>query len=65
MSKKEAIKKQIKAVQHTGKVNMCDAVGVALLAKKLGFKELVEFVQTDAYATFIFTGDESLLESEV
>lgn len=61
MSKKETIKKQIKALQRTGKVNMCDVVGVTLLAKKLDFKELVEFAQTDAYVTFIFTGDESLL----
>lgn len=65
MSKREAIKKQIKAIQRTGKVNMCDSVGVTLVAKKLGFKELVEFAQTDAYVTFVFTGDESVLpESE-
>lgn len=65
MSKKEAIKTQIKAIQRTGKVNMCDVVSVTLLAKKLGFTELVEFAQTDAYVTFVFTGDESLLsESE-
>lgn len=61
MSKKEAIKKQIEAIQRTGKVNMCDVVGVTLIAKKLGFKELVEFAQTDAYVTFVFTGDESML----
>ena len=61
MSKREAIKKQIKAIQHTGKVNMCDSVGVTLVAKKLGFEELVEFAQTDAYVTFVFTGDESVL----
>lgn len=65
MSRNETIKKQIKTIQRTGKVNMCDVVGVTLMAKKLGFKELVEFAQTDAYVTFIFTGDLSLLsESE-
>jgi hypothetical protein len=61
MSKKEVIKKQIKAIQRTGKVNMCDSVGVALIAKKLGFDELLAFVQTDNYVTFVFTGDESIL----
>lgn len=65
MSRKEAIKKQIETIRRMGKVNMCDVVGVTLSAKKLGFNELVEFAQTDAYVTFVFTGDESLLsESE-
>lgn len=65
MGRNETIKNQIKTIQHMGKVNMCDVVGVTLIAKKLGFKELVEFAQTDAYVTFIFTGDSSLLsESE-
>lgn len=61
MSRKKTVKKQIKAIQRTGTVNMCDVVGVTLLAKKLGFQELVEFAQTDAYVTFIFTGDDSSL----
>ena len=61
MGRNETIKKQIKTIQHMGNVNLCDVVGVTLIAKKLGFKELVEFVQTDAYVTFIFTGDESVL----
>ena len=61
MGRNETIKKQIKTIQHTGKVNMCDVVGVTLIAKKLGFKELVEFAQTDAYVTFVLTGDESVL----
>ena len=65
MSRNETIKKQIETIQHTGKVDMCDVVGVTLIAKKLGFKELVEFAQTDAYVKFVFTGDLSLLsESE-
>jgi hypothetical protein len=61
---KEKIKSQIKAIQRTGKVNMCDSVGVALIARKLGFRELVDFVQTDNYVSFIFTGDESYLPEE-
>lgn len=61
MSRNETIKKQIEAIQRTGRVNMCDVVGVTLIAKKLGFKELVEFAQTDSYVTFVFTGDASLL----
>ena len=61
MSRNETIKKQIEAIQRTGRVNMCDVVGVTLIAKKLGFKELVEFAQTDSYVTFVFTDDTSLL----
>ena len=65
MSRKEAIKKQMETIRRMGTVNMCDVVGVTLMAKKLGFKELLEFAQTDAYVTFVFTGDESVLpESE-
>lgn len=58
---KEKIKKQIQTIQRTGKVNMCDSVGVAMVAKKLGFTELIDFVQTDDYVSFIFTGNESYL----
>lgn len=58
---KDKIKSQIKTIQRMGKVNMCDSVGVAMIAKKLGFKELVDFVQTDNYVSFIFTGNDSYL----
>ena len=64
MSKRELLLQQIKSIRRLGNVNMCDADGVFQFAKKLKFKELMEFVQTDNYVGFIFTGNEDLLPDD-
>lgn len=58
---RDVLKKQIETIRRTGKVNMCDSTSVERLAKRFGFSELAEFVQTNDYVTFIFTGDEKVL----
>lgn len=56
---KDIIKKQIIAIQKTGRTNMFDIQNVQAIAKQLKFKELIEFLKTneDDYTLFIFTGE--------
>jgi len=55
----ETIREQILAIRDTGKTNMFDIRMVQYLANKMGFYELVIFLEDEPakYVKFIFTGD--------
>lgn len=54
------IKKQILAVRDTGETNMLDTRTVQCIADRMGFYELVVYLEEHKkeYVHFIFTGDE-------
>lgn len=55
----EQIKEQILAVRATGETNMFDCPVVQVIADRMGFYELVVFVEEErkAYVHFILTGE--------
>lgn len=57
----EKIREQILAVRDTGEANMLDSHAVQVIADRLGFFELVVFIQENRreYARFIITGGET------
>ena len=56
----EKIVSQIRNIRNSGRVNMFDIPGVQCMAFKMGFYELVCFIERDraAYVRFILTGEE-------
>ena len=56
----EKIVSQIRDIRNSGRVNMFDIPGVQCMAFKMGFYELVCFIERDraAYVRFILTGEE-------
>ena len=56
----ETIFTQIMDIRDSGRVNMFDIPGVQCMAFKMGFYELVCFIEEDraAYIRFILTGEE-------
>ena len=54
-----AIKKQIMAIRATGETNMLDTRMVQVTANRMGFFELVIYLEEHKteYANFILTGD--------
>ena len=56
----ETIRKQILAVRATGETNMLDTRMVQVIANRMGFYELVVYLEEHKreYANFIFTGRE-------
>ena len=56
----EKIVSQIMHIRDSGRVNMLDIPGVQCMAFKMGFYELVCFIEEDraAYIRFILTGEE-------
>ena len=56
----EKIVSQIMHIRDSGRVNMFDIPGVQCMAFKMGFYELVCFIEEDraAYIRFILTGEE-------
>ena len=56
----ERIFTQIMDIRDSGRVNMFDIPGVQCMAFKMGFYELVCFIEEDraAYIRFILTGEE-------
>ena len=54
----EVVKSQLLEVRATGKANMFDAIAVQRIAFRMGFHELVCFIETDrcAYISFVMTG---------
>lgn len=57
----EKIREQILAVRDTGEANMLDSRAVQVIADRLGFFELVVFIEENRreYARFIMTGGEA------
>lgn len=57
----EKIREQILAVRDTGEVNMLNSRAVQVIADRLGFFELVVFIEENRreYARFIMTGGEA------
>lgn len=55
----EKIKNQILSIRRTGLCNMCDATSVRKLATKIGYKELIDFLNKneEEYVNFIFFGN--------
>ena len=58
----EKIFSQIMHIRDSGRVNMFDVPGVQRMAFKMGFYELVCFIEENraAYVRFILTGEESV-----
>ena len=56
----ETVFSQIMDIRDSGQVNMFDVPGVQRMAFKMGFYELVCFIERDraAYVRFILTGEE-------
>lgn len=56
----EMIRKQIMAIRDSGETNMLDTRMVQVIAKRMGFYELVVYLEEHKreYANFIFTGRE-------
>ena len=56
----EKIVSQIRDIRDSGRVNMFDIPGVQCMAFKMGFYELVCFIEEDraAYIRFILTDEE-------
>ena len=56
----EKIVSQIRNIRNSGRVNMFDIPAVQRMAFKMGFYELVCFIEEDraAYIRFILTGEE-------
>ena len=54
-----AIKKQIMAVRATGETNMLDICMVQMIANRMGFFELVIYLEEHKteYSNFILTGE--------
>lgn len=54
----DLIIKQILSIRDTGKTNMFDAYTVKLLAKDMGYQELVHFIEENPkkYVNLILTG---------
>lgn len=57
----EKIRKQILTIRDTGETNMLDSRAVQVIANRLGFYELVVFIEENRreYARFIMTGGET------
>ena len=55
----EKIKNQILSIRRTGLCNMCDIQSVINLATKIGYKELIDFLNNneEEYVNFIFFGN--------
>ena len=55
----EKIVSQIRDIRNSGRVNMFDIPGVQCMAFKMGFYELVCFIEEDraTYVRFILTGE--------
>lgn len=55
----ETIRKQVLAVRATGEINMLDTQRVQVIAKHMGFYELVIYREEyrKEYANFILTGN--------
>ena len=55
----ETIKEQILAVRATGETNMLDTRMVQVIANRMGFYELVIYIEEHkrGYGNFILTGD--------
>ncbi len=53
------VKKQILAVRNSGETNMLDTRMVQVIANRMGFYELVIYLEEHKkeYVNFIFTGD--------
>lgn len=56
----ETIRKQIMAIRDSGETNMLDTRMVQAIANRMGFYELVVYLEEHKreYANFIFTGRE-------
>lgn len=56
----ETIRKQIMAIRDSGETNMLDTRMVQVIANRMGFYELVVYLEEHKreYANFIFTGRE-------
>ena len=56
----EKIVSQIRNIRNSGRVNMFDIPAVQRIAFKMGFYELVCFIEEDraAYVRFILTGEQ-------
>lgn len=54
----ETVRKQIMAVRATGETNMLDVRTVQVIANRMGFYELVVYLEEHRreYASFIITG---------
>ncbi len=54
------VKKQILAIRDSGETNMLDARTVQVIADRMGFYELVVYLEEHKreYVNFIFTGEE-------
>ena len=54
----ETIRKQIMAIRDSGETNMLDTRMVQVIANRMGFYELVVYLEEHKreYANFIFTG---------
>ena len=57
----EKIRRQILTIRDTGEINMLDSRAVQVIANRLGFYELVMFIEENRreYARFIMTGGET------
>lgn len=57
----EKIRRQILTIRDTGEINMLDSRAVQVIANRLGFYELVVFIEENRreYARFIMTGGET------
>ena len=56
----ETIRKQIMAIRDSGETNMLDTCMVQVIANRMGFYELVVYLEEykREYVNFIFTGRE-------
>ncbi len=54
------VKKQILAIRDSGETNMLDTRTVQVIANRMGFYELVVYLEEHKreYVNFIFTGEE-------
>lgn len=57
----EKIRRQILTIRDTGEAHMLDSRAVQVIANRLGFYELVVFIEENRreYARFIMTGGET------
>lgn len=57
----EKIRRQILTIRDTGETNMLDSRAVQVIANRLGFYELVVFIEENRreYARFIMAGGET------
>lgn len=58
VEEQEQILEQLEKVRQSGRINMCDAIGVQRIAYEMDLYQLVVFIEEnrESYSTLILTG---------